>query len=334
MYSIKLLSAFIPFFFVTCLKAQIVHIPDPAFKHYLINNPNINTNNDNEIQVSEAEAYTGEIFLTNFTISSLTGLEAFTSITSFYSGNNNFTTIDLSNNTALTSLHLSNNFGLTALNIENNTALTNLILVLNGFNHINLENQASLENLSLSMQNIVSLNLEDCVNLKTISISNTYITSLDLSNNPLLEEVYCNSNSINFLNLANGNNSNITHITANQNPAMCIEVDHVNHSTNNWTGSNFTFNFNQVFTEDCGIAVKIEELQQSKNLKIYPNPTQNLVQFSENVNIQVYNAVGKLVSENFQTQSFDLSNQPAGMYLFVIFDNQNNILQKQKVVKQ
>jgi hypothetical protein len=41
------------------LRAQIVHIPDANFKAALVGNSSINTNGDDEIQVSEAEAYDG-----------------------------------------------------------------------------------------------------------------------------------------------------------------------------------------------------------------------------------------------------------------------------------
>ncbi|WP_372473503.1 hypothetical protein AB4865_11845 [Capnocytophaga sp. ARDL2] len=44
--------------FATTSSAQIVNIPDFAFKQRLLDhNPVIDTNGDGEIQVSEAEAY-------------------------------------------------------------------------------------------------------------------------------------------------------------------------------------------------------------------------------------------------------------------------------------
>jgi len=58
----------------------IVNIPDLTFKAYLVFNPEINTNGDTEIQVSEAEAFTGEIDVSQKNISDLTGIEAFVNI--------------------------------------------------------------------------------------------------------------------------------------------------------------------------------------------------------------------------------------------------------------
>lgn len=55
--------------------AQNVNIPDSIFKRELINNPKINTNNDNEIQVSEAQAVTESIKVVYQGIKDLTGIE-------------------------------------------------------------------------------------------------------------------------------------------------------------------------------------------------------------------------------------------------------------------
>lgn len=81
---------FILLFFATTLlcQGQIVNIPDPNFKNALVNGLSVNfdgsymrvsnadTNNDGEIQVSEAEAVLG-LFVDSEGIDSLIGLEAF-----------------------------------------------------------------------------------------------------------------------------------------------------------------------------------------------------------------------------------------------------------------
>jgi len=101
----KLLSicAFISIFAVT--NAQNVSIPDTNFKTILVANTNINTNNDAEIQVTEANAYTGVINVSGSSIQDLTGLEAFTEIVGLQAfGNPSLTSIDVSQNTKLTQL--------------------------------------------------------------------------------------------------------------------------------------------------------------------------------------------------------------------------------------
>jgi len=72
--------------------AQIVNIPDPHFKDALLNHDifggdPIDTNQDGEIQVSEAEAITvlivGDPFLQG-QIQDMTGIEAFVNITELH----------------------------------------------------------------------------------------------------------------------------------------------------------------------------------------------------------------------------------------------------------
>jgi len=68
--------------------AQVVNIPDPAFKNYLLTSTAIgaagtpiliNTNGDNEIQVSEALAVR-ELEIDNEEIESMAGIESFTNL--------------------------------------------------------------------------------------------------------------------------------------------------------------------------------------------------------------------------------------------------------------
>ena len=106
-------------------QAQNVYIPDAKFKSYLVNNTAINTNGDNEIQVSEASAFNGEIDCWNINISNLQGIEAFTALTGLTCNENQLTSLDVSKNTALTWLTCVSN-QLTSLDLSKNTALTSL----------------------------------------------------------------------------------------------------------------------------------------------------------------------------------------------------------------
>src|SRR5690606_36653132 len=74
----------------------VVHIPDPFFKKILIENHSINTNGDQEIQLSEAESYTGTINCSFNNISSLIGIGAFTGITTLDCSGNLLTSLDVS----------------------------------------------------------------------------------------------------------------------------------------------------------------------------------------------------------------------------------------------
>ena len=75
-------------------QAQIVNIPDANFKIKLLNhNPIIDLNNDNEIQVTEAESFNGSLAVSSGNISDLTGIEAFINITELNCGENNLTNL-------------------------------------------------------------------------------------------------------------------------------------------------------------------------------------------------------------------------------------------------
>src|SRR5690606_30931546 len=84
--------------------AQNVTIPDANFKAYLVSNMAINTNMDGEIQVSEANSFSGSILCNSLSISDLTGIEAFTGLTELRCHANSLTSLNVTQNTALTYL--------------------------------------------------------------------------------------------------------------------------------------------------------------------------------------------------------------------------------------
>jgi Leucine-rich repeat (LRR) protein len=139
--------------------AQIVNIPDANFKAYLLANTWINTNGDTEIQVSEAAAYNSQMNCSELFISDLTGIEAFTSMTSLLCNDNLLTSLDVSNNTSLVWLDCRFN------------QLTSLQ---------NLPN--SLVELYCSDNQITSLDLSSYPNLNLLSCFNNQLTSLNVAN--------------------------------------------------------------------------------------------------------------------------------------------------------
>ena len=117
------------FFYTNNLQAQCtgdVYIPDANFKIVLINNAAINTNNDAEIQCSEAAAYTGVLNVANNNIASLTGIQAFTSITELNCSNNLLQFLYLNLNAALIKIDCSGN-RLIDLDVTENLALSELV---------------------------------------------------------------------------------------------------------------------------------------------------------------------------------------------------------------
>lgn len=229
----------------------IVIIPDANFKAYLVGNPAINANADTEIQCTEAFAFNGAINVNLLSISDLTGIEAFVSLTTLDCSNNQLTTLDLSSNNALTSVSCFNN-QLTSLNLTGLSSLANLNCLNNQLSNLNLSTNTALYDINCNANQITSLDLSQnnslgvlrCAdnllssidlsantNLVTAFISGNIIASLDLSNNLALINLECHWNNLTSLDVSNNtnlmvlrcyNNVNITSLDLSNNSALYI----------------------------------------------------------------------------------------------------------------
>jgi hypothetical protein len=135
----KLSLLFLTVFLSLSLFGQNVNIPDINFKSYLIGNSEINTNGDTEIQVSEASVFNGAIDCSNLSISDLTGIEAFTSLTDLVCNENQLISIDVSQNLVLEGLACGNNL-ITSLDLSLNTSLYVLYCPENQLSCLNIKN--------------------------------------------------------------------------------------------------------------------------------------------------------------------------------------------------
>lgn len=158
----KLLSIFTFLTLFTEITAQNVTIPDANFKAILVANTNINTNNDSEIQISEASAYTGAISVANSSIQDLTGIEAFTEITVLQAfANYGLTSIDVSQNTKLTQLLIEQTGVSGILDLSMLTVLVDFKAHTTAITAINMANG---NNHNVTRFNVVSSTV-DCVQI-------------------------------------------------------------------------------------------------------------------------------------------------------------------------
>ena len=230
---------------------QNVNIPDANFKAYLVGNSAINTNNDSEIQVSEANIFNGGIYCGGMNISDLTGIESFNNLTHLHCHNNQLNFLDISQNLNLESLGVNGN-QLSFLNLNQNTSLLDL---------------------NLSFVNPTNIDFSMLLNLTSLWFEN--LSELDLSHNTMLENLggMFNSNSLTYLNIQNGNNINMNcdgiialscGSLANDSNLSCIQVDDVAWSNLNWSSNiNTTF---QYFSTNCPPATAILEHSTNKEL--------------------------------------------------------------------
>ena len=183
------------------LFGQNVYIPDANFKAYLVGNSEINTNGDDEIQVSEAATFDGDIALADWNITDLTGIESFTALTYLQCDFNQIANLDLSQNTALEYLTCSYN-QLASLNVSQNTALTHLECYSNQLTSLDVSQNTALIYLDCSGAQLTTLDVTQNTALIELYCSSNQITSLDVTQNTALYELDCGLNQIANLDLS------------------------------------------------------------------------------------------------------------------------------------
>ena len=198
--------------------AQIVNIPDANFKNALVNSicangadepfvvTDVDTNDDGEIQVSEAlaiqnlfvslpphlpgENTTGMIPLG---ISDLTGIEAFLNLKRLDISQNQLTALDVSMLTQLRSLDCREN-QLTSLILGNNTALISAGCANNQLTTLDISGTPNLSFLTCHSNALTAIDVSGMASLMQVSCSNNQITLLTFGNNPILTHVYADDN--------------------------------------------------------------------------------------------------------------------------------------------
>lgn len=176
--------------FLNVSQAQDVTIPNTNFLNALIN-AGVDTSGDNIIQVSEALAVTS-LSIGSMSISNITGIEAFTNLTSFACPINSLTSVDVSHNTLLEYFDIGGNYLLTTLDLSKNTSLKNLDIIFTGLTTIDLSHNLLLETLSANgtIYGTGTLNNK----LTSLDVSkNTLLTNLSAEMNPNLPKICVNA---------------------------------------------------------------------------------------------------------------------------------------------
>jgi len=159
--------------------AQNVDIPDAAFKQFLLEESNINTDGNGEISTFEAESYNGGIYIySDIDVQDLSGINAFVNIKTLRC-----------ECTSLQKLHLNNLSRLESLTINSDGLLSDFMI----------QGLPELEWVDLRNNQIFSTDLTSSPKLERLFLDENKLTSLDLSQNLLLSEVYGNDNLIETL---------------------------------------------------------------------------------------------------------------------------------------
>ncbi len=231
-------------------KAQIVNIPDANLKAKLLaaNASNtiastasptfvepftyiywqfstynsIDSNNDGEIQVSEAQAIK-VLQLQNSNISDLTGLEAFANLEFLNVYYNPITNINTSQNSALRGLYCGHG-QLSSIDVSQNPNLVMLDCYDGQITSLNLEQNSNLKVLRFYGNQLGSIDVSHNINLKELSVTGSLINSLDVSANTALIVLRCGFNQLNNLDVTQ--NTALTELYCMGNQLTTIDISH------------------------------------------------------------------------------------------------------------
>lgn len=364
-------------------QAQTLNIPDPNFKAKLLvancasfdatgtNRTNdVDTNNDGEIQLSEAQAVTG-LFLphnnnsTGGEITSMEGLEYFTNLKSLYCRGNQITTLDVSMLNVLTKLGCANNF-ITEISLPQSGSLKEFAAYDNQLNQVNFSGQSQLYYIELSSNNFTSLNLSVLPALTTAFIGDNPITQIDLSSNILLTRLHINNTLITTIDCST---TQINNLWCRDNPNL-VSIN-VKNNVVSWgdpTMLDFAFMLDntpalQTICVDNGEQYKLLESDYNPNgtvtvytgancdlaipmglkdksmlsVKIYPNPASSYITVDAGTqtieSFVIYNTLGQIVkTQSFKSSNIDISELSNGTYLLKIEDEYGS--STHKIVKQ
>lgn len=299
------------------LTAQTTYVPDDNFEQALIYYGLDDVMDDYVLTANITNVEYLQLY--NLNISDLTGIEDFTNLVGLNVKENNLTSLDISNSQNLEILACDFN-QLTELDVSQNLMLYSLKCEGN-----------LLTNLDVS-QNVL---------LRYLTCGNNYISEIDLRNNINLENFVYNSyisypymQAIESIDLRNGNNTNISFCSMNNNVNLkCVFVDDKNAPHPNWHLSHGNYVNNEA---ECDAILNVNNFIE-KSIMMYPNPVAEILYIENmgNLNIQrieLYDNLGRRImdlSNGFDQVNFE--DFSSGVY-FVNIQTDNGLIKK-KIIK-
>ncbi|MCX7550566.1 T9SS type A sorting domain-containing protein [Xanthomarina sp. F2636L] len=204
------------FLVITFSQAQNVFIPDTDFKNALVNTlcvdndgdgmyeSNVDTNNDGEIQVFEAEAVLS-LKVSGQSIFSLQGIENFINLQELRCNNNMLTSLNVGGITNLERLYCYNNY-LGNLNVYGLNNLRILECYNNELTTLDVTSLSDLHTLECYNNELTSLNVSGLTNLYYLYCSDNELTTLELDGLTNLSQLICSNNELTELGLSDSQN--------------------------------------------------------------------------------------------------------------------------------
>ncbi|PQJ80458.1 ELWxxDGT repeat protein [Polaribacter porphyrae] len=172
---------------------------DPTIQTILMSITGLDANNDGNITVAEAVAFTGTLDLSNKGITLIDGLQVFSSIHTLDLSGNSIS--DFSPFTGLVIEAISKTSGKTKTYAARSMNLENLILKNNRFQTINLDGLSNLKILDIS-------NNQDLITVSFKNGNNSVITTFNSSNTPNLSCILVDNKGANYLSTWNKDAAN------------------------------------------------------------------------------------------------------------------------------
>ncbi|MBW1298602.1 M4 family metallopeptidase [Aquimarina litoralis] len=221
-------------------------IPDSNFEAALEALGYDDISGDGQVPTALIEVVTS-INLSNQSITDVTGIEDFNSLSTLDISLNALTSLDVSSNTALVNLNATSN-QLSNVNLSNCSQLEELRLDRNELSAIDISDNIALEHLGIAFNDLVDVDFSNNLSIINFDASANNLENLDLSILTALDNVYLDDNNLYRLNMANGANEDIVVLNIINNSNLeCVRVDDAAYSTTNWTNIDIQTTFSDTY---------------------------------------------------------------------------------------
>lgn len=194
------------------------NFPDQNFRDYVATQ----WDKDRDNRFSPREIADAEwIYCNKKEISNLKGIEFFTEIWNLNCGNNNLTTIDLSNNKKLKVIYCQHN-QLKELDVSGLPLLESFHCDGNELQSINVSKNEQLEKFDCEDNHLDTLNVSQNKKLEELSCGKNNLTELDVRENKKLKKLWCYENKLSNLDL--GNQTELEVLSCGTNPLSVLDV--------------------------------------------------------------------------------------------------------------
>jgi hypothetical protein len=194
------------------------NFPDKNFRDYVATQ----WDKDRDNRFSPSEIADAEwIYCNKKEISNLKGIEFFTEIWNLNCGNNNLTTIDLSNNKKLKVIYCQHN-QLKELDVSGLPLLESFNCDGNELQSINVSKNEQLEKFDCEDNHLDTLNVSQNKKLEELSCGKNNLTELDVRENKKLKKLWCYENKLSNLDL--GNQTELEVLSCGTNPLSVLDV--------------------------------------------------------------------------------------------------------------